>query len=105
MNDAVPIALEGGTDRILGLRAQPAPRVAALGRLGRQDLALALLEFLADRHLGRVPRAGHSRLHVGLLYFPSFASSPVSTRSRKLVPDCSRPTPSASATVWPKSAK
>ena len=50
VDDAIAIALERRPDRILGFRAEPPARVGALGRLRREDLALALLELLADRH-------------------------------------------------------
>ena len=52
VNDAVAVALERRPDRILGLGAEPSLRVGALGGLRRQDLALALLELLADRAHG-----------------------------------------------------
>ena len=41
VDDAVAVALERRTDRILGLGAQSSARVGALRRLRRQDLALA----------------------------------------------------------------
>jgi hypothetical protein len=52
----VPVALKRGADGISGLVAQPATRVAALRRLGRQDLALAILELLTDVGHGSILR-------------------------------------------------
>ena len=48
VDDAIAIALKRRTDVVLGFGAQPASRVGALGGLGREDLALARLELLAD---------------------------------------------------------
>ena len=48
VDDAIAIALERRADRVFGLRPQPAARVGALRRLRREDLALALLELLAN---------------------------------------------------------
>ena len=61
VDDAIAIALKRRTDRVLGLGTQPAAAVGALGRLRRQDLALALLELLADAVMARRP--GHLAHH------------------------------------------
>jgi hypothetical protein len=55
VHDAVAIALKGGADRVLDLLSQPAARVAAVGRLGRQQLAFALFEMFADQHVAQDP--------------------------------------------------
>ena len=43
VDDAIAIALERRPDVVFGFRAQPPARVGALGRLRREDVALALL--------------------------------------------------------------
>ena len=48
VDDAIAIALKRRPDVVLGLGAQPAARVGALGRLRREDLALARLELLRE---------------------------------------------------------
>jgi hypothetical protein len=48
VDDAVAIALKGGADVVFELGAEAAARVGALGRLRREDLALARFELLAD---------------------------------------------------------
>src|SRR6185503_10138568 len=48
VDDAVTIALKGGADVVFELGAEAAARVGALGRLRREDLALAGFELLAD---------------------------------------------------------
>ena len=48
VDDAIAIALKGRPDPVLVLRTQPAAAVGALRCLRRQNLALALLELLAD---------------------------------------------------------
>src|SRR5687767_1016748 len=51
MDHAVAVTLKGGADRIFRLRAKPPARLAALGRLRREDLLLALLQlFTYVRH-------------------------------------------------------
>src|SRR5581483_1906346 len=76
VDDAVAIALKRRTHLVLALLAQASARVGALGRLRREDLALALLELLTDRHKA----------------------------FRKLSPCASGPTPNTSASVCPTSA-
>ncbi len=73
MDDAIAVALKRGPDVVFRLRPKPAARVGALGRLRREDLALARLELLAQLH-------------------------DVISR-RKLVPLARRPTPNTSASV------
>ena len=46
---AVAIALEGGPDLVFRLRALATARVGRLGRLGREDVAFALLELRPDQ--------------------------------------------------------
>src|SRR5688572_28105100 len=82
VDDAIPIALEGGPDRIFFLAADAALAIGTLRRLRRENLALALLELLPYR--GR-----HDRPIISL---------------RKLVPFGSGPTPKFSASVCPRSA-
>ena len=48
VNHTVAVVLKSRTDRIFGLGPQPALGVAALGRLGRQNLMLAGFELFAD---------------------------------------------------------
>jgi hypothetical protein len=50
VDDAIAIPLKRGANRILFLRAEPAAAVAALRRLRRKDVALALFELLANLH-------------------------------------------------------
>ena len=50
VDDAIPIALEAGANRILGLGSLAAARIAALRRLGRQRLPLAGLELFTNGH-------------------------------------------------------
>ena len=49
VDDAIAIALERRTNRILGLLADPALAVGALRCLRREDLAFPLFELFADR--------------------------------------------------------
>ncbi len=80
VNHAIAIALEGWTDVVFGLGAEPATRVGRPGRLRRENLPLACFELLTDQ--------GHARM-----------------ASRKLVPCDSGGTPKFSAMVWPRSLK
>ena len=50
VDDAIAIALERRPHFVFGLRTKTAARVGALGRLRREDVALARFELLADRH-------------------------------------------------------
>ena len=63
VDDAVPIALERRTDRILRFRPHPPFRAVALGRGCGQDLVLALLELLSNRTPGLHPPPSVLRLH------------------------------------------
>src|SRR5439155_11727475 len=49
VNDAVAVALKCGTDIVFALGPEPAARLDALRRLGRQNLLFARLELLSDR--------------------------------------------------------
>ena len=88
VDDAIAIALKRRPDVVFRLRPQPAARVGALGRLRREDLALARFELLANRH--------DTMQAEGLRYMTISAGS--SCRAR------ARPTPKSSASVWPRSA-
>ena len=50
VDDAIAVALKRRPDVVFRLGAQAAARVGALGRLRREDLALARFELFADRH-------------------------------------------------------
>ena len=82
VDDAVAIALERRPHVVFGLRTQPAARVGALRRLGREDVALAQFELPPDRTSTQ----------------RETAVTPTSRR-RKLVPCARRSTPKSAASV------
>ena len=89
MQDAITVALERRPDIVLGLRPQPAARVGGMRGLGRQRLAFAPLQVLANRAHAPPPD-----------WTPPAVNAP-----RKLRPQPNGPTPNSSASVCPRSAK
>ena len=60
VDDAIAIALKRRPDVVFALGAQAAARVGALGRLRREDLALARLELFAEASHGQRSRSAES---------------------------------------------
>ena len=71
VDDAIAIALERGTNAVLRLRVEPAPRVGALGRLGRERFPFPRLQFLANARWGLGVRLGSGPIaHLAHLLAP-----------------------------------
>src|SRR5207249_9050143 len=85
VDDSIAVALKCRADVVCRLGPEPAARLGAFRRLGRQNLAFARLELLANR--GQRGCCCHTVISA-----------------RKLVPFVRRPTPKISARVWPRSA-
>ena len=66
VDDAIAIALERRPHVVFGLGPETAARIGALGRLRREDLALARLELLSDGHR-RTTMPESAGMHVDLL--------------------------------------
>ncbi len=103
VNHAVAIPLECGPDGIFRFRTQPPARIGALGRLWRQDLALARLQLFSYRHVTAVRCPCHARA-ARQREAARHACAPPPACARKLVPWSSGPTPNTSASVCARSA-
>ena len=105
VDDAIAIALKRRADLVFRLLAQAPARIGALGRLGREDLALARFELLS-----RVVIRLNAKLAKAAKLDRSYSAGLACSRSsrvisrRKLVPWAIGPTPKISASVWPRSA-
>ena len=62
VNDAVSIALEGGSNVIFSLVSQASLAIAALRRGGSENFAFAALQVLSDCHSGIITQIGNPQI-------------------------------------------